>query len=149
MLKVAPDLSDADKRDIAEIALERGLDGLIAANTTVQRPASLAGRHRSEAGGLSGRPLLPLATAVLADLYRLTEGRIPLIGVGGVASGAEAYAKVRAGASIVQLYTALIYRGPAVVTCIKAELAALLRRDGLRPTCRGGRRGPSLTAGHR
>jgi dihydroorotate dehydrogenase len=130
LVKIAPDLAPADLEDIAAVALERALDGLIATNTTVARPAGLRGRHRAEAGGLSGRPLFAPATRVLAETYRLTDGRVPLIGVGGVASGAEAYAKIRAGASLVQLYTGLIYEGPALVPRIKRELAQLLRRDG-------------------
>ena len=99
-------------------------------NTTIERPPDLVGRSLSEAGGLSGRPLFARSTEVLAQLHRLTEGRIPLIGVGGIASGADAYAKIRAGASLVQLYTALIYEGPGLVSRIKAELASLLSRDG-------------------
>jgi dihydroorotate dehydrogenase len=130
LLKVAPDLTEADREDIAAVALDRKLDGLIATNTTIARPADLKGRHRGETGGLSGRPLFETATQVLADLYRLTGGAIPLIGVGGVASGADAYCKIRAGASLVQLYTALVYHGPALVGRIKRDLAALLRRDG-------------------
>ncbi len=130
LLKVAPDLGEAELAGIAAVALERRLDGLIATNTTIARPPGLTGRHRGEAGGLSGRPLMAPSTAVLAQLYRLTGGAIPLIGVGGVASGADAYAKIRAGASLVQLYTALAYQGPSLVPRIKADLAALLRRDG-------------------
>ncbi len=130
LLKVAPDLAEGELADIAQVALERRLDGLIATNTTVERPPGLAGRHRAEAGGLSGRPLFARSTEVLGALYRLTEGRLPLIGVGGVAGGAEAYAKIRAGASLVQLYTALIYEGPGLVARIKADLAGLLARDG-------------------
>ena len=130
LVKIAPDLTEEDKRDIAEVALDRRLDGLIVGNTTVSRPESLTSPARGEIGGLSGRPLFALSTAVLADMHRLTEGRIPLIGVGGVASGADAYAKIRAGALLVQLYTALIYRGPGLVGRIKRELADLLRRDG-------------------
>ncbi len=130
LVKVAPDLAADDLADIAAGALERDIDGLLATHTTVERPPGLKGRHRAEAGGLSGRPLFALSTRVLADLRRLTGGRMPLIGAGGVASGAEAYAKIRAGASLVQLYTGLVYRGPALVPRIKAELAALLRRDG-------------------
>ena len=90
----------------------------------------LAGRHRGEPGGQSGRPLLARSTALLAEIYRLTEGRVALVGVGGVASGADAYAKVRAGASLVQLYTALVYKGPGLVESIKADLAAHLAADG-------------------
>lgn len=130
LLKIAPDLTDEDKRDIAAVALEAALDGLIVSNTTIERPAGLKGRYRGETGGLSGRPLFELSTAVLADMFRLTHGRVTLVGVGGVAGGAQAYAKIRAGASLVQLYSALIYQGPALVPRIKRELAALLRRDG-------------------
>ena len=130
LLKVAPDLTDGDKRDIAEVALEKGLDGLIATNTTIERPAGLQDRHRSETGGLSGRPLFEPSTRVLADFYRLTQGRLPLIGVGGVSSGADAYAKIRAGASLVQLYTALVFDGPGLVNRIKKELSGLLSKDG-------------------
>jgi len=130
VLKIAPDLGEEDLADIAAVALEQQLDGLIATNTTVARPPGLGGRHRDEAGGLSGRPLFVPSTQVLGRVYRLTEGRVPLIGVGGLASGADAYAKIRAGASLVQLYTALVYEGPGLVQRIKAELATLLRRDG-------------------
>lgn len=130
VLKIAPDLGEEDLADIAAVALEQQLDGLIATNTTVARPPGLGGRHRDEAGGLSGRPLFVPSTQVLGRVYRLTKGRLPLIGVGGLASGADAYAKIRAGASLVQLYTALVYEGPGLVQRIKAELATLLRRDG-------------------
>ena len=130
LLKIAPDLTSAERCDIAEIALDTGIDGLIVANTTVARPAGLVSRHAAEAGGLSGRPLFAPSTAVLADMYRRTQGRLPLIGVGGIASAADAYAKIRAGASLIQLYTALVFDGPALVGRIKQELAALLRRDG-------------------
>jgi dihydroorotate dehydrogenase len=130
LVKVAPDLTADERADIAEVVLASGIDGLIATNTTVERPAGLVSRHRSEAGGLSGRPLFEKSTAVLADFYRLAGGRLPLIGVGGIASGADAYAKIRAGASLVQLYTALVYHGPGLVGRIARELAELLRRDG-------------------
>ncbi len=130
LLKVAPDLTDDDKRDIVEVALEQNLDGLIATNTTIDRPAGLADPNRDEKGGLSGRPLFDPSTRVLADFYRLTQGRLPLIGVGGIASGADAYAKIRAGASLVQLYTALVYEGPGLVNRINRELADLLAGDG-------------------
>ncbi|TQV73303.1 quinone-dependent dihydroorotate dehydrogenase [Denitrobaculum tricleocarpae] len=130
ILKVAPDLTEDDRQDIAQVALERDLDGLTVSNTTITRPESLTADDRSETGGLSGRPLFDLSTRVLGDFYRLTGGRIPLIGVGGVGSGADAYAKIRAGASLVQLYSALVYEGPDLVELIKRELARLLRRDG-------------------
>ncbi|HTV44160.1 MAG TPA: quinone-dependent dihydroorotate dehydrogenase [Stellaceae bacterium] len=130
LLKIAPDLTAAECRDIAEVALGSGIDGLIIANTTVERPAGLASRYAAEAGGLSGRPLFAPSTAILAEFYRLTRGRLPLIGVGGVASAEDAYAKIRAGASLVQLYTALVFEGPALIRRIGDGLAALLRRDG-------------------
>jgi dihydroorotate dehydrogenase len=130
LLKVAPDLTDEDKADIAEVSLETGLDGLIATNTTIERPESLKGAAKGEAGGLSGAPLMAMSTRVLADFYRLTGGKLPLIGVGGVASGADAYAKIRAGASLVQLYSGLVYGGPGMVGRIKRDLAELLVRDG-------------------
>ena len=130
LLKIAPDLTDEDKRDIAAVSLAAPIDGLIATNTTIERPAELASRHAAEAGGLSGRPLFALSTRVLSEMYRLTRGKVPLIGVGGIASGADAYAKVRAGASLVEVYTALIYQGPGRIDRIKRELAALVRADG-------------------
>ena len=130
LVKIAPDLSAAVLAEIAAVAVELKLAGLIVGNTTVARPETLAGGHQGEAGGLSGRPLFAPSTAVLGEIYRLTGGRVPLIGVGGVGGAADAYAKIRAGASLVQLYTALVYRGPGLVAEIKAGLAARLRRDG-------------------
>ncbi|HYE48984.1 MAG TPA: quinone-dependent dihydroorotate dehydrogenase [Azospirillaceae bacterium] len=129
-LKVAPDLTEEDKADIAEVALSSGIDGLVVSNTTIARPDVLPAALAKEAGGLSGAPLFEPATRVLADLYRLTGGRLPLVGVGGVGSGAQAYAKIRAGASLVQLYSALVFGGPALVGRIKRDLAALLKADG-------------------
>jgi dihydroorotate dehydrogenase len=130
LLKIAPDLAPADARDVAEVALTGGVDGLVVGNTTTGRPADLRSLHAEESGGLSGRPLFALSTELLREVYRLTEGRLPLIGVGGIASGADAYTKIRAGASLVQLYTALIYHGPGLVGRIKRDLAACLRADG-------------------
>jgi dihydroorotate dehydrogenase len=130
LVKIAPDLGDDDKRDIAAVALETGIDGLIISNTTVARPAGLKNAARAQIGGLSGAPLFTPSTQLLGDMYRRTAGRMPLIGVGGVADGASAYAKIRAGASLVQLYTALIFEGPGLIVRIKRELAALLKKDG-------------------
>ena len=130
LLKVAPDLTDNDKQDIVAVALDFPLDGLIVSNTTIARPAGLAAGHRAEAGGLSGRPLFAPSTALLGEFHKLTQGRVPLIGVGGVFSGADAYAKIRAGATLVQLYSAMVYGGPGLIGRIKRELADLLRRDG-------------------
>jgi dihydroorotate dehydrogenase len=132
VLKIAPDLTEEDRRDIAGVALDFALDGLIVSNTTIERPAGLKSRQRGEAGGLSGRPLAPLALDTLRAMARLTERRIPLVGVGGVASGDDAYRRIRAGASLVQLYTALVYEGPSLVGRIKRDLAARLRADGFR-----------------
>lgn len=130
LLKVAPDLTADDKADIAHVVLESGIDGLIATNTTIERPATLKDSRKAEIGGLSGRPLRDPATRVLADFYRLTEGRVPLIGAGGVASGWDAYCKIRAGASLVQLYSALVYEGLGLVGRINRDLAMHLRRGG-------------------
>jgi dihydroorotate dehydrogenase len=130
LLKIAPDLTGQDEEDIAEVALSAGLDGLIVSNTTIARSADLASRHAGEAGGLSGRPLFEASTALLGRIHRLTAGRLPIVGVGGIASGQDAYAKIRAGASLVQLYSALAYDGPALVGRIKRELADLLAREG-------------------
>jgi dihydroorotate dehydrogenase len=129
LVKIAPDLKPEERRDIATVVLDTGIDGLIVSNTTVARP-DLVSRHAREAGGLSGHPLLAPSTALLADMYRLTRGRLPIIGVGGIASAADAYAKIRAGASLVQLYTALVFAGPDLVSQIKSGLADLLKRDG-------------------
>ena len=130
VVKIAPDLDNDDVAAIAEVVLDKQIDGIIVSNTTIARPAELRARHRNQTGGLSGAPLLEPSTALLAQLYRLTGGRIPLIGVGGIASGADAYRKIRAGASLVQLYTALIYQGPGLISKIKRELDELLQRDG-------------------
>lgn len=130
LLKVAPDITDEDKRDIAEVALAANIAGLIVGNTTITRPPTLRSAHRNETGGLSGKPLFAISTPVLRDMYAATGGKIPLIGCGGIGSGADAYAKIRAGASLVQLYSALVFQGPALVGRIARDLAALLRRDG-------------------
>ncbi|MBM3522300.1 MAG: quinone-dependent dihydroorotate dehydrogenase [Alphaproteobacteria bacterium] len=132
LVKIAPDLTAEDLADVADVALARGLAGVIVSNTTLARPASLRGAARSEIGGLSGAPLMGRSTEVLRAMRRLTAGRLVLIGVGGIASGADAYAKIRAGAALVQLYTALVYEGPGLVGRIKRDLAAALRRDGFR-----------------
>ena len=126
-LKIAPDLTEAEIADVAEVASEAGIAAIIATNTTLDREG-LKSSHRGEAGGLSGQPLFEKSTRVLARLSTLTD--IPLIGVGGVGSAAQAYAKIRAGASAVQLYTALVYGGMSLVSEIVHGLDALLARDG-------------------
>ncbi|KCV82074.1 dihydroorotate dehydrogenase 2 [Actibacterium atlanticum] len=128
-LKIAPDLNDAELAEIAEVALESGLDAVIATNTTLDR-TGLTSAHKDQAGGLSGAPLFEKSTRVLAQLSKLTDGRIPLIGVGGVGSAAQAYAKIRAGASAVQIYSAMVYEGLSLVPRVAQGLEALLERDG-------------------
>jgi dihydroorotate dehydrogenase len=130
LVKIAPDLALDDEAALAEVALARGVDGLIIGNTTIERPEVVPARYRDEPGGLSGAPLFLKSTEQLGRFYRLTGGKLPLIGVGGVLRGADAYAKIRAGASALQLYTALIYRGPGVVSRILRELDRLLELDG-------------------
>lgn len=128
-LKIAPDLERGAIEDIAGVALEARIDGIIATNTTLARDG-LRGAARAEAGGLSGAPLFERSTRVLAELSRATGGRLPLIGVGGVDGPETAYEKIRAGASAVQLYTALVWQGLGLVPRICAGLSGLLARDG-------------------
>jgi dihydroorotate dehydrogenase len=128
-LKVAPDLEPADIDDIAAVSIARGIDALIVANTTITRPP-LRSRHAGEAGGLSGAPLQDLALQRIRDFRSATGGTLPLIAAGGIASAEDAYVRIRAGASLVQLYSALVYEGPGLAKRINAGLATLLRRDG-------------------
>lgn len=128
-LKIAPDLNPDELAQVAEVALASGVDAVIATNTTLSREG-LKSAHAGEAGGLSGAPLFEKSTRILAQLSKLTEGRLPLIGVGGISTAEEAYAKIRAGASAVQLYTALVYGGLSLVADIAHGLDALLARDG-------------------
>ena len=130
LVKLAPDLTSAQCEGIADVVLTQQVDGLIIANSTVMRPEGLRSQHQAEHGGLSGRPLFGPSTAVLSTMHRLTHGRMPLIGCGGVSSGRDAYTKIRAGASLVQLYTAMVYQGPTLIGRIKSDLAELLHGDG-------------------
>nr|XP_014267887.1 dihydroorotate dehydrogenase (quinone), mitochondrial isoform X2 [Maylandia zebra] len=130
LVKIAPDLTAQDKQDIADVVTELGVDGLMVSNTTVSRPETLQDPNKSEVGGLSGEPLRDLSTTTVREMYNLTKGKIPIIGIGGVASGQDAMDKIRAGASLVQLYTALTYQGPPVVIKIKRELEQLLKDQG-------------------
>jgi dihydroorotate dehydrogenase len=132
LYKIAPDLTPQDKEDIVEVALAHHVDGLIVTNTTITRPTNLKSHHRGERGGLSGAPLFTLSTATLRDIYKLSQGKLPLIGVGGIASPEDAYAKIKAGASLVQLYTALVYQGFALVERINEGLVRLLEQDGFK-----------------
>ncbi len=130
LLKLAPDLSQDQQAELAKTVLEAGIDGLILANTTLDRPETLANDFRAEKGGLSGKPVRDKSTAVIRNFYRLTGGKLPIIGVGGISSGSDAYEKIKAGASLVQLYTSLVFKGPAVANSINQELLALLKKDG-------------------
>jgi dihydroorotate dehydrogenase len=128
LLKIAPDLSLGELDDVVAVARNRGIDGMIVGNTTIGRPASLQDRqHATEAGGLSGRPLFAVSTRVLAETYVRAESAFPLIGVGGIDSGAAAFAKFKAGASLIQLYSGLVFRGVGLIRAIKADLVDLLR----------------------
>jgi len=132
LYKIAPDLAPQDKEEIVEAALKHLVDGLTVTNTTITRPCGLQSRHHSERGGLSGQPLKPLALETLREIYRLSQGRIPLIGVGGIASAEDAYARIKAGASLLQLYTGLIYHGFGLVRQINEGLVRLLEQDGFK-----------------
>lgn len=133
LVKIAPDLSKEDLEDIAAVAVALRLDGLIISNTTISRPDPVSKSSvAKETGGLSGKPLLNLSNNILKEVYLLTRGKIPLIGCGGISSGEDAYRKIRAGATLVQLYTAFAYGGPALIPQIKAELAECLERDGFK-----------------
>jgi dihydroorotate dehydrogenase len=131
VVKIAPDATDDDLDDIVFVCRDLRLDGIIIGNTTLSRPPSLRSERRGETGGLSGAPLTALSTEVLRKTALRVERQFPLIGCGGVGSGADAYAKIRAGATLVQLYSAMVYEGPPLIRRIKDELAALLARDGL------------------
>lgn len=139
LVKVAPDLNNAQMQDIAKIVMKKRhgkakVSGIILTNTTISRPSgdSISSREfYNEQGGLSGQPLREMSSRVIREFYRLTNGQVPIIGVGGVSSGLDAYEKIKAGASLVQLYTSLTYEGPPVVNKIKRELVALLERDNI------------------
>ena len=130
VVKIAPDATDDDLDDIVFVCRDLKLDGIVVGNTTLSRPASLRSDRKAETGGLSGAPLTALSTEVLRKTAQRAERQFPLIGCGGVGSGADAYAKIRAGATLVQLYSAMVYEGPPLVRRVKDELAILLARDG-------------------
>jgi dihydroorotate dehydrogenase len=129
-LKVAPDLDAAAIDGIARAAIDHRIDALIVSNTTIERPFGLASPNASETGGLSGAPLAPLARTRLADFRSATGGALPLISAGGIATGAEAYRRILAGASLVQLYSAMVYEGPGLARRLCRDLSSLLARDG-------------------
>jgi len=130
LLKLGPDMDAEARQQMASLVLETQVCGLIVSNTTSSRPASLQSDHATEGGGLSGAPLRDMALETLRDMYRLTGGQVPIIGCGGIASAEDAYVRIRSGATLVQLYTALVYEGPSLLPRIKAEVAQLLLADG-------------------
>jgi dihydroorotate dehydrogenase len=129
LLKIAPDLDSHALDDIADVVRSSGIEGLIVSNTTIARPP-LRSAHAGESGGLSGRPLFLPSTQILGEMHRRLKDAVTLVGVGGIASGEDAYAEIRAGASLVQLYSALVFEGPGLVARIKRELLQCLERDG-------------------
>jgi len=130
LVKIAPDLSESDKQDIADVVLELRLDGLVISNTTVARPPQLRSPNQLQSGGLSGAPLKHVSTDLVRDMYRRTKGQVVIIGVGGVESGVDAYAKIKAGASLVQVYSTFALNGPYQLHSIKRDLSTLIKQDG-------------------
>jgi len=131
-LKIAPDMDEEQIRDIALISLSNNIDGLIISNSTTYRSEILNSNYKNEIGGLSGKPLFLKSTLMLKKMYTLTNGQIPLIGVGGISNALECYEKIKAGASLVQLYTSLTYQGPKIINRILIELVNILKTDGYR-----------------
>lgn len=132
LLKIAPDTGSSQRADIAELLEVYKIDGLIISNTTIGERDKLLSKHANETGGLSGKPLFEESTNMIKQMYQLTDGKIPIIGVGGVASGDDAYAKIKAGASLVQAYSAFVYTGFSLVGQINDRLAELLEKDGFK-----------------
>jgi dihydroorotate dehydrogenase len=130
LVKLAPDLAEADLPEVVRVILAHGVDGIVVSNTTLSREGLKDAAFAPETGGLSGRPLFTRSTRMLAQVYRLTEGKLPLIGVGGIDSGETALAKIEAGASLLQLYTALVFEGPRLIGRIKQTLVAAMEKAG-------------------
>lgn len=130
LVKLAPDLDDTQQEELAQAVLDAAIDGLILTNTTLDRPAFLPKGFAGQQGGLSGTPVKDKSTAIIRNFYRLTGGKLPIIGLGGISTGADAYEKIKAGASLVQIYTTLVFQGPDVVKRINSEILECLKRDG-------------------
>ncbi len=130
LIKISPDLNEDQLRDIALISLANNIDGLILTNSTIKRETNLISMNKGKKGGLSGRPLYDNSNIILKKMYELTNGQIPLIGVGGISSGRDCYEKIKSGASLVQLYTALVYSGPNLINSMKSDLIDLIKTDG-------------------
>ena len=131
LIKISPDISDDYIPDITDIALKNDISGLILTNTTISHRDKLINKFKKEKGGLSGEPLQQISTNIIKKFYKQLNGKIPIIGVGGINSGKSAYEKIIAGASLLQLYTGLVYKGPSLVKNIKKELIQILKEDGL------------------
>ena len=129
-IKISPDLNEDQLRDIALISLANNIDGLILTNTSINRPDNLLSNNKLKKGGLSGKPLFETSNNILKKMYNLTNGQIILIGVGGISNGSDCYEKIKSGASLVQLYTALTFLGPSLISKIKSELIDLIKTDG-------------------
>ncbi|MED4401390.1 quinone-dependent dihydroorotate dehydrogenase [Metabacillus fastidiosus] len=130
LLKVAPDMTDEHMRDVVQVAVAEGISGIIATNTTLSRDGLISPVHTNEAGGLSGRILAARSTEWVREIYQEVGSKVPIIGVGGIFNGDDAYAKIRAGASLVQVYTGMIYEGPGIAKAINKRLVQLMERDG-------------------
>ena len=130
LVKLAPDLTMKQQEELAQTVIDSGIDGIILTNTTLERPTFLPEKFRNEMGGLSGKPLTDTSTKIIGNFYKLTQGKVPIIGVGGVSSGKEAYEKIKAGASLVQIYSALVFQGPELANKINRDLLTLLQHDG-------------------
>lgn len=130
LLKVAPDMSDEQMRDVVQAAVEEGINGIIATNTTLSREAVQNHHKANEAGGLSGKPLTERSTEWVKEIYQEVGDKVPVVGVGGIYTGEDAYQKIRAGASLVQVYTGMIYQGPGIVKQINKKLLKLMKQDG-------------------
>ena len=130
LIKISPDLNEDQLRDIALISLANSIDGLILTNSTIKRESNLISINKEKKGGLSGKPLYDNSNIILKKMYELTNGQIPLIGVGGISSGRDCYEKIKSGASLVQLYTALVYSGPNLINNMKGDLIDLIKTDG-------------------
>jgi dihydroorotate dehydrogenase len=132
LVKLAPDLDEEQQEELAQAALDGDIDGLILTNTTLERPEFLPEEFRSQMGGLSGKPLTQKSTAIIRNFYYLTKGKIPIIGAGGISNAEDAYDKIKAGASLIQLYSALVYHGPELAHQINKDLLTFLKRDGFK-----------------
>jgi dihydroorotate dehydrogenase len=132
LLKVAPDLAVSEQEKIAKVVIKNAIDGIIISNTTIFREPNLQSQNSAESGGLSGAPLFQASNEVLKNFYRFTNGKIPLVGVGGISSALDAYEKIKCGASLVQIYSAFIYQGFGLVEKVKKELSELVKKDGFK-----------------